>query len=154
MKNLNLIRSFLMLFFIMNGMQLLFAQNEKSEIILSNKVQPLSEDNVFRDSEYFNWCNSIIKGKDGKYHMFYARWERDKTFNAWLTHSTVAHAIANHPAGPYKYVNTVLDFEKEFYQEGDMMTAHNPKIKYFNGKYYLYFISTKLNHDISNKELT
>ena len=34
-----------------------------------------------------------------------------------------------------------------------MITAHNPKIKYFEGKYYLYFCSTSLDRDISNEEL-
>ena len=145
-----------LLFYILGcilSLQSIDAQNYKSEIVLSDKVQPLSQNNIFRDSEYFNWCNSIIKGKDGKYHMFYARWNRDKHFQAWLTHSTVAHAVADYPEGPYKYVNTVLDFQKDEYRKGGMITAHNPKIKYFNGKYYLYFISTKFYRDINNDEL-
>lgn len=125
----------------------------KGQVVLSDKIQPLAEENIFRDTDYFNWCNSIIKGKDGKYHLFYARWNREKSFDAWLTHSTVAHAVSDSPAGPYTYVNTVIDFEQDEYKAGTMITAHNPKIKYFNGKYYLYFISTQLNHDITNDSL-
>lgn len=87
------------------------------------------------------------------YHLIYSRWKRNYKFNAWLTHSTIAHAISDSPCGPFKYVNTLIDFEKKKYKAGDMITAHNPKIKFFNGKYYLYFISTHLDKDISNKEL-
>lgn len=124
-----------------------------NQIILSDKIQPLEAENVFHDEEYFNWCSSIIKGDDGKYHMFYSRWEKSKSFRAWLTHSTIAHAVSDKPYGPYKYVETVLDFERETYKKDDMITAHNPKIKYFDGKYYLYFISTKMGIDITNDEL-
>ena len=127
--------------------------DEQQEISISNKLGKVREDNIFRDSTYFNWCNSIIKGDDGKYHLIYSRWKRDYKFCAWLTHSTIAHAVSDSPCGPFKYVNTLVDFEKKKYKAGDMITAHNPKIKCFNGKYYLYFISTRLDRKISNKEL-
>ena len=123
------------------------------EVSISDKIQPVNQDNIFRDPTYFNWCNSIIKGEDGKYHLFYSRWKRSYKFTAWLTHSTIAHAVADRPEGPYQYVNTVVDFEKKKFKAGEKITAHNPKIKYFNGKYYLYFISTHMDRDISNKEL-
>ena len=123
------------------------------QTVISDKVQPVSEENIFWDPLYFNWCNSIIKGKDGRYHLFYSRWEKAKTFNAWLTHSKVAHAVADHPAGPYHYVGTVLNFDKDIHQPGEKITAHNPKIKYFDGKYYLYFISTRSEAVMTNDEL-
>ncbi len=50
-------------------------------------------------------------------------------------------------------MNTLIDFEEENIDAGEFITAHNPKIKYFDGKYYLYFISTKLDRPISNQEL-
>ncbi|MFV0391925.1 MAG: hypothetical protein ACK5KP_08615 [Paludibacteraceae bacterium] len=83
------------------------------QIVISDKIQPLTADNIFSDSLYYNWCSSIIKGDDGKYHLFYSRWKRDYTFYGWLTHSTVAHAVSDNPVGPYKYVRTVLDFTKD-----------------------------------------
>ena len=61
--------------------------------------------------------------------------------------------MADCPTGPYTYVNTLIDFEKETYNAGDMITAHNPQIQYFNGKYYLYFCSTYLDREIDNQEL-
>lgn len=125
----------------------------ENELTFSDKIMKVKTENIFRDSTFYHWCSSVIKGEDGKYHLFYSRWKRTYTFYAWLTHSTIAHAVADHPAGPYHYQNTVLDFEKDVYRKGDMITAHNPKIKYFEGKYYLYFCSTSLDRDISNEEL-
>ena len=130
-----------------------FLSERNSQIKLSDKLQSVSEDNVFHDTDYFNWCSSIIKGPDGKYHMFYSRWHKSRGFRGWLTHSTVAHSVSESPSGPYRYVGTVLDFERDNYSKDDMITAHNPKIKYFDGKYYLYFISTHMDSDISDDEL-
>lgn len=129
------------------------ADTVSNQLTISNKIQPIQEDNIFRDLEYFNWCNSIIKGEDDKYHLIYSRWSREKSFDAWLTHSEIAHAISERPEGPYHYVNTLIKFHQTDYKKGEFITAHNPKIKYFDGKYYLYFISTKFNQDITNDEL-
>lgn len=124
------------------------------QIILSDKIVPVNKENIFRDVDYYNWCSSIIKGEDGKYHLFYSRWERSKSFSGWLTHSKIAHAISVRPEGPYKYVNTVINLDKEIYKAGEMITAHNPKIKYFNRKYFIYFCSTKMKQEVTNKEIT
>lgn len=120
---------------------------------ITNKIQPITEDNIFRDTDYFNWCSSIIKGEDGKYHLIYSRWERSIGFGAWLTGSKIAHAVADAPEGPYRYVNTIIDLDQQIHKSGQLITAHNPKIKYFDGKYYLYFISTHLDRDITRDEL-
>lgn len=125
------------------------SQTADKQLRLSDKILPLGDENVFRDSVYYNWCNSIIKGKDGKYHLFYSRWKRAKSFTGWLVFSQVAHAVSEKPAGPYRYVNTVLDFGKANHKAGEMIMAHNPKVKYFNGRYYLYFISTHSDKDIA-----
>ena len=74
--------------------------------------------------------------------MFYSRWKREYSFYGWLTHSEVAHAISKSPAGPWKYKETALAGRRN--GKWDAITAHNPKIKYFEGKYYLYYISTNL----------
>lgn len=139
---------FIVVFFV-SCMSMSVAQQVK----ISDKIQPISQENIFRDPDCFNWCSSIIQGEDGKYHLIYSRWKRSYAFNAWLTHSTIAHAVADTPAGPYKYVNTLMDFEKDNYGPDDMITAHNSKIKYFEGKYYLYFCSTHMDRVISNEEL-
>ncbi len=110
------------------------------QLNLGARIQPLGDENVFRDPDYFNWGASILRGEDGTYHLFYARWPRAYGFTGWLTHSEVAHAVSDDPAGPYTYLGTVLQGRRGEYW--DAITAHNPKIKYFEGKYYLYYIGT------------
>ena len=120
------------------------AQSPAAEgLRLGAALQPLGEDNIFRDPDYFNWGGSIIRGEDGKYHLFYSRWKRNYSFYGWLTHSEIAHAVADQPAGPYRYVETVLQGRGP--GNWDAITAHNPKIKRFEGRYYLYYISTHSN---------
>ena len=105
-----------------------------------NKFELITEDNIFKDPDYYNWGSSIIKGDDGKYHLFYSWWAED--FSAWLTFSEIAHAISDSPLGPWLYSETVLKGRGKGHW--DAITAHNPKIKYFEGKYYLYYIATNL----------
>ena len=94
---------------------------------------------VFADPDWYNWGASVIKADDGKYHMFYARWAKRYTFRGWLVRSEVAHAVADDPLGPWKYVDTALKMNTDNFEQ---ITAHNPKIKKFDGKYYLYYIAT------------
>jgi alpha-L-fucosidase len=119
-----------------------FAQNKTDDLRLYDNFEAISSDNIFKTEGYYNWGNSIIKEKNGKYHLFYSRWKKEYGFLGWLTHSEIAHAISKSPAGPWKYKETVLKGRGEGYW--DAITAHNPKIKYFEGKYYLYYISTNM----------
>ncbi|WP_218939732.1 glycoside hydrolase family protein [Lutibacter citreus] len=118
------------------------SQEKKDNLNINKMIKPLKKEGVFRDAVYYNWGGSIIKGEDGKYHLFYSRWKREYTFNGWLTFSEIAHAISNTPAGPWEFKETVLKGRGNGYW--DAITAHNPKIKYFEGKYYLYYIATNL----------
>ena len=121
-------------------------------LFLKDHLQPLTQDSVFRSADYYNWCSSIIKGDDGKYHLFYSRWPREYTFFAWLTHSEVAHAVSDFPSGPWTYRETVLQSRGPGHW--DAITVHNPKIKCFGGTYYLYYVSTNLGgREYSNEEL-
>ena len=87
---------------------------------------------VFADPDWYTWGASVIKADDGTYHMFYARWAKQYKFGGWLARSEVAHAIADHPLGPWKYVDTALANNTKNYEQ---ITAHKPKIKRFDGKY-------------------
>ena len=118
------------------------SQETQNNLNIHNMMEPLSNDGVFRDALYYNWGGSIIKDEDGKYHLFYSRWKREYTFNGWLTFSEIAHAVSNVPTGPWTYQETVLKGSGK--GNWDEITAHNPKIKFFEGKYYLYYIATNL----------
>ncbi|MCL6267102.1 alpha-L-fucosidase [Flagellimonas myxillae] len=138
-KSLAIFTFVLMVFFLRSqGM----AQSRPDTLFFKDRLQPLSKENVFKTEGYYNWGGSIIKDKKGTYHLFYSRWKKEYTFTGWLTHSEIAHATSKSPAGPWKYKNTALTGRGGNYW--DAITAHNPKIKYFEGKYYLYYISTHL----------
>lgn len=122
-------------------------QRGMDNLSFKDSFELVTEDNIFTDPDYFNWGSSIIKGNDGKYHLFYSRWPED--FSAWLTFSEIAHATSNSSNGPWEYKETVLKGRGKGYW--DAITAHNPKIKYFDGKYYLYYIATNLG-DLSYTE--
>lgn len=130
----------------------LYSLSQKDVLAISNNLQPIAEDNIFKSEGYYNWCSSIIKGDDGQYHLFYSRWKKDYTFTGWLTHSEAAHAVSDSPAGPWEYKETVLRSGGK--DQWDAITVHNPKIKRFNGKYYLYYITTNLgNMDYTEEDL-
>ena len=121
----------------------LFANAQKSDdLFIRDRLQAVSEDNIFKTEGYYNWCTSMVKGDDGKYHLFYSRWKKDYSFYGWLTNSEIAHAVSDSPAGPWKYKETVLKGRGKGHW--DAITVHNPKIKSFDGKYYLYYCSTNL----------
>ena len=122
----------------------LTAQHGRDDLKFKDHLQELSEANIFRSEDYYNWCSSIIKGADGKYHLFYSRWPREYTFYAWLTHSEVAHAVSDSPSGPWEYRETVLSSRGK--GNWDAITVHNPKIKFFDdlGTFVTRFVTNAL----------
>lgn len=118
------------------------SQNQTDNLAFKNQLQSLSEENIFKSADYYNWCSSIVKGENGKFHLFYSRWKKEYSFYGWLTHSEVAHAVSKSPTGPWKYKETVLKGRRN--GKWDAITAHNPKIKQFDGKFYLYYCSSNM----------
>jgi hypothetical protein len=100
------------------------------------RLTPVGRALEFED--YYVWCNSPIEGPDGKIHVFFSRWPKDKSMSGWTNSSEIAHAVADKPEGPYKYVSTVLAPRGEGYW--DATTCHNPNIHFVDGKYALFFI--------------
>ena len=134
------------------GLVLGFAQNGEDDLYLYDDFKAVSQENIFKTEGYYNWGSSIIKERDGKYHLFYSRWKKEYGFHGWLTHSEIAHATSKSPSGPWKYKETVLLGAGQ--GNWDAITAHNPKIKYFKGKYYLYYIATNMGgKDYTEEEL-
>src|SRR5690348_2211607 len=56
------------------------------------------EDVTMKQWDY--WDGSIIKGPDGKYHMFGSRWAQEKGHNGWYE-SKAVHAVSDNLMGPY-----------------------------------------------------
>ncbi len=66
-------------------------------------VGPRDQSNGLEDrtmSKYCYWDGGIIKGKDGKYHMFASRWDQSAGHNGWFG-SVAVHATSSNLYGPY-----------------------------------------------------
>ncbi|MEY2921734.1 MAG: hypothetical protein RL108_343 [Bacteroidota bacterium] len=108
------------------------------DLNLNKLLQPTSKQAVFRLENYMVWCGSPIKGKDGKFYLFYSRWPRKLTHQAWATHSEIAVAVSNKANGPYKHVKVILPKREKKYWDADV--THNPNIHRFGDTYYLYYM--------------
>jgi len=104
---------------------------------------------VLNDPGRFVWGGSVIKGTDGKYHMLYSTWECGDSIpaftNSWVLYSKIAYAVSDYPDKDFQFQKIVLQGRV---LEGDSTAwdaqmVHNPHLKQFNGKYYLYYIGSK-----------
>ncbi len=95
----------------------------------------------FRMEGYWVWCGSVIKGEDGRYHMFASRWKKTQPMHpGWLFGSEIVRAASDTPQGPYTFEEVVLTARGQQYWDG--MAVHNPHITRQNGMYVLYYIGT------------
>ncbi|MEZ4899375.1 MAG: glycoside hydrolase family protein [Saprospiraceae bacterium] len=111
----------------------------KDQLDFNHWVQPVPRHSVLIDTAWYTWGGSMVSGPDGRYYLFYARWSRDTGFRGWLANSEIALATADDPSGPYVFQKTVLTGRGDDFW--DATAAHNPHIKHFGHKYYLYYIS-------------
>ena len=89
------------------------------------------------DAEHSSWGGNAVKGSDGKWHLFMAeiacsnKGESRCGLGGWGSHSQVAHAVSDAPAGPYARVALVAGREH-----------HNPTLKVspLDGSWNLYSI--------------
>ncbi len=105
------------------------------------KLLPAPVDDGFRMDGYWVWCGSVIKGDDGKYHMFASRWPKPPGFGPyWLTNSEIVHAVSEKPAGPYRFSDVSLPPRGAEFWDGQM--THNPAIRKYKDTYLLYYTGT------------
>ena len=125
------------------GCTVAFAQQEKpqfGEIDFAQWMQPVPRSARLADPDYFIWGASAVKGDDGKYHLFYSRWPAKDGMAAWLTRSEIAHAVSDSPLGPFVFSDLTLPVRGAEYWDG--LVTHNPMIRRYEGKYYLYYMGT------------
>lgn len=101
-------------------------------------LRPLPPTAKFSDPDFYIWCGSAVRGGDGRYHLFYSRWPRKLGFNAWVTHSEVAHATSETPFGPFTHRDIALPARGRQFWDG--LCTHNPTIHRFGDRYYLYYM--------------
>ena len=105
----------------------------------------LSGSSVLNDPDRFVWGASVIKGDDNKYHMLYATWECGDSIpafsNSWVLYSKIAYAVSDYPDRDFKFQKVVLQGRAldGYSTAWDAQMVHNPHIKKFNSKYYLYY---------------
>jgi len=126
-------------------------QEKKSIIVSPGPVAAKMENNslrgpsVMNDPERFVWGATVIKGGDGRYHMLYSTWECGDSLpqfsDSWVLHSKIAYAVSEHPDRDFSFKKIVLRGRAlEGYADAwDAQMVHNPHIKTFNNKYYLYY---------------
>ncbi|MEN8202629.1 MAG: glycoside hydrolase family protein [Bacteroidota bacterium] len=109
----------------------------------------INSPNTLQHPDNFIWGASVIRGEDGKYHMLYASWdtgpENTNFSNAWVLYSEISYAVSAFPDHGFEPVATIL---RGRMHEGDStawdaQAVHNPHVKRFNGKYYLYYIGNR-----------
>ena len=132
-----------------NNRPLLVADAIPGKVIKQGERTLIESPNTLQHPENFIWGASVIKGEDGKYHMFYSQWdtgpENANFSNAWVLYSEIAYATSDHPDRDFNPVATVLRGRRF---DGDSLAwdaqaVHNPHIRKFDGKYYLYYIGNR-----------
>jgi hypothetical protein len=114
-----------------------------------DRLLPAPKNGGFRDDRYWIWGSSVIKGEDGKYHMFASRWSKDVGFGNWVSNSEVVRAVSDTPLGPYSFQEVVLPARgPEFF---DGMCTHNPRIVRYRDKYLLYHFGTTYDFPMPDK---
>jgi hypothetical protein len=134
----------------------------QDDLNLNPLLGKIDSSNIFIDKDYYTWCSSVIKGEDGKYHMFYSRWPHGKRkldddsmnyifngFAGWMKYSEIAYAVSDKLNGPYHYVSTVIKSDGDP-KKWDRFTMHNPHIRKFGNEYYLYYISSSYDSSYTN----
>ncbi|MFV0267358.1 MAG: glycoside hydrolase family protein [Draconibacterium sp.] len=106
---------------------------------IGKMIQPTPRYSVLEHDDYWVWGGSMVRTEDGICHMFYSRWPKSGPFSNWIFDSEIAYATTNNPGGPYTFQKVVLNGRGTDHWDKDM--AHNPHIKKFGNKYYLYFVS-------------
>lgn len=111
---------------------------EGTPLDLSACIRPTPRSAKFADPGHHTWGGSMLRDRDGTCHLLYSRWPLERGFNAWVTHSEIAHAVADHPLGPYRHVDVALPTRGAEFWDG--LCTHNPTAIEVDGRYYLYYM--------------
>ncbi len=103
----------------------------RSDVWGDDCVKPRYVDNGIEDAQNSYWGGNILRGKDGKYHLFVCGWPEDseKGHFEW-PNSIVYHAVCDNPVGPFKIQSTIGP-------------GHNPEaFQLADGRYVVYVINS------------
>jgi predicted GH43/DUF377 family glycosyl hydrolase len=124
------------------------AAEEPDDLDLHARLQPAPLTARLSEPGYYVWCGSMVRGDDGKYHLFYSHWPQRLGFDAWVSHSEICHAVSDQPLGPYQPKDVALPPRgKEFW---DGLCTHDPTVMKFGSKYYLYYMGNTSDHPMGD----
>ena len=108
---------------------------------LNSKLLKVPKNGGFQDPNYWIWCGSAIKGEDGKYHLFAARWPKKYPFySGYCYYSEIVRAVSEDPEGPFEFTELVMPERGAKFWDGRM--THNPTIYRIDGTYLLFYIGS------------
>lgn len=127
---------------------------EKSRNSLFHNLGKAPLTPAFECEGWWTWGSSVIKGEDGKYHMYVSRFPKSLPFHpGWMVASEIVHAVSDTPEGPYTFSDVALPARGAQYWDG--RSTHNPRILRYKGKYCLIYMgSTHPFADPTYDELT
>lgn len=103
----------------------------RSDVWGAANVLPRDPQNGMEHPDWSYWGGHPIKGEDGNYHMYIARWPEKAVKGHWeWPNSTVAHVVSTSPLGPY-------EVKKELAYSWAGGKGHNPDITPLNDGSYL-----------------
>ena len=80
-----------------------------------------------QDKDYTIWGCAPIQDTQGLTHLFVARWPEKNVNPAWRKSSEIAHYVADHPEGPFKFSDVAIQGTGK--NAWDKYAPHNPEIK-------------------------
>ncbi len=105
------------------------------------RLMPAPREGSFQLPDYWVWGSSVIRGEDGRYHMYVSRWPKSLPFHpGWMIASEIAHAVADAPEGPYEFSDVALPARGAQYWDG--RSTHNPKILRYKDTYVLFYMGS------------
>ena len=111
------------------------------ENTIYERIQPAPVGGGLTMKDYWVWGGSVIKGEDGLYHMYAARWPKVLLFHpGWMTDSEIVHAISKTPEGPYEFRDVVIGARGAEYWDG--RSAYNPRMFKYKDTYVLFYGAT------------
>ncbi len=109
---------------------------QQSQNELFHQLDKAPRTPAFECEGYWSLGSSVVKGEDGKYHMFVSRFPKSLPFHpGWMIASEVVHAVSDIPEGPYQFSDIALLARGAQYWDG--RSTHNPRILKYKDKYYL-----------------
>ena len=101
----------------------------RADVWGADSVRPRFVDNGIERPDLSFWGGNIVRGDDGRYHLFVCGWpERSEKGHMTWPASTVYHTTSSRPWGPYTIADTIGK-------------GHNPEVyRTDDGHYVLYVI--------------